>query len=259
MLESKDLNHPLTATETHVIDYLNDHIANIASLSITDIAEKTYVSVATVSRAIRKCGFTSFTAARFHLAQEHTTAAGQLQMNRVLAESYRECVRTIESINVNDILTVAHHILQAPRVILLTRSASSSVAQDFCVQLVSLKCNAAVISDGEMMQRLDQFLRPDDMVIALTLYNSTPTLYTAAKLAKDAGCYVVTCCCKTGTNLQQISDVTVLGYSAHDMAEKKRHFSSRIPLMIITRIIVKYIALIREPENTALDIGDDVF
>ena len=259
MLECKDPKHPLTTTEKHVIDYLNDNIANIASLSITDIAEKAYVSVATVSRAIRKCGFNSFMAARFHLAQEHTTAVSQLQMNQVLAESYSECVRTIESINVDDILTVAQHILQAPRVILLSRSASSSVVADFCVQLLSLKCNAAVISDGEMMQRLDQYLNPDDLVIALTLFNSTPTLYTAVKLAKDAGCYVVTCCCRAGTNLQQISDVTILGYSAHDVSEKKRSYSSRIPLMIITRTIAKYIALIKEPDNTPLDLGEDVF
>lgn len=259
MLECKDPKHPLTTAETHVVDYLNDNIANIASLSITDIAERAYVSVATVSRAIRKCGFSSFMAARFHLAQEHTTAAGQLQMNRVLAELYSECARTIENINVDDILTIAQHILQAPRVILLSRSASGSVVADFCVQLLSLKCNAAVISDSEMMERLDQFLNPDDLIIALTLYNTTPTLYTAVRLAKNIGCYVVTCCCRAGTNLEQISDITVLGYSAHDVSEKKKSYSSRIPLMIITRAIAKYIALIKEPDTTPLDVGEDVF
>ena len=59
MLECKDPKHPLTTTEKHVIDYLNDNIANIASLSITDIAEKAYVSVATVSRASGNAGSTA--------------------------------------------------------------------------------------------------------------------------------------------------------------------------------------------------------
>ena len=165
MLECTDLRHPLTPAERHVVDYLNDNIADIASLSIGDIAEGAFVSNATVSRAIRKCGFSSFIAARFHLAQEHAATANQIQANRVLAECYEECVRTVEMINVNDILTAAQHILQAPRVIVLTRSISRGVAEYFCVQLISLKCNAMVICDSEIMERMDEFLKPDDLVI----------------------------------------------------------------------------------------------
>ena len=44
-----------------------------------------------------------------------------------------------------------------------------------------------------------------------------------------------------------------------DVSEKKHSYSSRIPLMIITRTIAKYIALIKEPDNTPLDLGEDVF
>ncbi len=249
MLECNDPKRPLTPAERHVVDYLNENIARIASLSITDISEGAYVSTATVSRAIRKCGFSSFIAARFHLAQEHTATANQIQANRVLAESYNECVRTIERINVSDIQTAAQHILQAPRVIVLTRSASRGVAEDFCVQLMSLKCNALVIYDGEIMERLDQYVNPDDLIIALTIYNTQSALYEAVKLARQAGCYVVTCCCVAGTTLQEISDITLLGYSASEPGIRKLGVSSRIPLMLITRCIAQYIAAIKAPQT----------
>ena len=248
MLECRDPKHPLTATEKHVVDYLNENIGQIASLSINDISEGAFVSNATVSRAIRKCGFSSFIAARFHLAPEHAGTGEQIQANRILAESYAECVRTIERININDILTTAHHIIRASRVIVLTRSFSRGVAEDFCVQLVSLKCNALVFYDSDIMERIDLYLNPEDMVIVLTLYNSTPALYEAAKLAKKVGCYVVTCCCRTGTNLQEISDVTILGYSASIPGEKKNISFSRLPLMLITRSIAQYIAVIKDPD-----------
>ncbi|MBO4836802.1 MAG: MurR/RpiR family transcriptional regulator [Clostridia bacterium] len=247
MLECRDRKHPLTPAEKHVVDYLNDHIADIASLSITDISEGAFVSNATVSRAIRKCGFSSFIAARFHLAQEHAATANQIQANRVLAECYEECVRTIELINVNDILIAAQHIIQASRVIVLTRSISRGVAEYFCVQLVSLKCNALVICDSEIMERMDEFLKPDDMVIVLTLYNTTQDLCEAVKLARKVGCFVVTCCCRSGTRIQKLSDVTLLGYSASMPGVRKAGFSSRIPLMLITRCIAQYIAAIKEP------------
>ena len=248
MLECTDAKHPLTTAEMHVVHYVNENIAKIASLSINDIAEGAFVSNATVSRAIRKCGFSSFIAARFHLAQKYAATDNQVQANRVLAECYEECVRTVEMINVNDIQAAAQHIIRAPRVILLTRSISRGVAEYFCVQLISLKCNSMVICDSEIMERVDEFLKPDDMIIVLTLYNTTPDLTEAVKRARKAGCFVVTCCCRAGTDLQQISDITIFGYSASKPGIRKPGFSSRIPLTIITRCIAQYIALIKEPE-----------
>lgn len=252
MLECKDPKHPLTTAEIHVVDFINENIGKIASLSINDIAEGAFVSNATVSRAIRKCGFSSFIAARFHLAQEHAATDNQIQANRVLAECYDECVRTVEMINVNDIQATAQHIIQAPRVILLTRSISRGVAEYFCVQLISLKCNSMVICDSEIMERMDEFLKPDDMIIVLTLYNTTPDLTEAVKRARKVGCFVVTCCCRLGTDLQQLSDITIFGYSASKPGVRKAGFSSRIPLMIITRCIAQYIALIKEPDAARL-------
>ena len=47
----------LTPAELSVIEYINGHGAEAAQLSITDLAEASCTSPATVSRAIRKCGF----------------------------------------------------------------------------------------------------------------------------------------------------------------------------------------------------------
>ncbi len=51
------LRHALTHSELSVIDYINQHESTAAELSITELAEASYTSPATVSRAIRKCGF----------------------------------------------------------------------------------------------------------------------------------------------------------------------------------------------------------
>ena len=50
----------LTDAERSAVEYINRQIAIINLLSIEDIAEGAFVSNATVSRAIRKCGFSSF-------------------------------------------------------------------------------------------------------------------------------------------------------------------------------------------------------
>ena len=44
MLACKDPKHPLTTAEMHVVDFVNENIRKIASLSINDIAEGAFVS-----------------------------------------------------------------------------------------------------------------------------------------------------------------------------------------------------------------------
>lgn len=51
----KSLSH----SEKTVINYINEHNEEMATLTIGKLAEKTFTSTSTVSRAIHKCGFES--------------------------------------------------------------------------------------------------------------------------------------------------------------------------------------------------------
>jgi len=257
VLECRGPRHPLTSTEKHVIDYLNENIEEISSLSITDISERAFVSTATVSRAIRKCGFSNFLAARYYLIQQINTNQDQIKMNSILAKSYSECIRTIENIHTDNIMEIAELIIHAPRIILIARGISRLIAEEFCFQLQCLHCNVSVMYDGEVMKHLDKYLNPNDLVIILSVFNSTPELYIAANHAKQNGSHVVTICCKTGTNLQELSDITVVGYSLPIDATISLGCSSRIPLMLITRTIVEYIGAINAGDIVPYTFAED--
>ena len=58
----------LTSTEQAEIDYINQNTELVAELSITEIAERAFVSTATVSRAIRKCGYENLMELRYKIA-----------------------------------------------------------------------------------------------------------------------------------------------------------------------------------------------
>lgn len=47
----------LTEAERAVMHFVNENKALAAELSITELAERSFTSPATVSRAIRKCGY----------------------------------------------------------------------------------------------------------------------------------------------------------------------------------------------------------
>ena len=70
----------LTQTELNVVDWLNEHENRIFDLSISDIAVETYSSPATVSRAIRKCGFSGIAEMRFKASSKNNyIEMGKLQ------------------------------------------------------------------------------------------------------------------------------------------------------------------------------------
>lgn len=240
MLFCNDLRHQLSKLEKLVIEYMNKHSDEIINDSITDVADKVFVSAATVSRAVRKCGYESFNEARNHLAHQNSDDAARYCINEILSKSYMECIRTIELIHVDDIKQIAQSIRQAKRIVVLARGITRLVAEEFSFQLECQGCNVSTVSDGEIMKKFDLYVREDDLVIILSVQNTTPELAIAARIAKQRKCKIITCCCVEGSELQQISDITVLGYSCYISPNRNLGSTSRIPLMLITRTIVEY-------------------
>ena len=89
----------LTDSERAAVEYINKQSCIINLLSIEDIAIGAFVSNATVSRAVRKCGFSSFQEMKFRLSEDAKQSAELSQMNRVLSMSYTECIETIKQID----------------------------------------------------------------------------------------------------------------------------------------------------------------
>lgn len=232
----------LSHAEQSAIDYINANVKEIAELTITEIAERAYVSASAVSRAIRKCGVANMTDMRHKIALREV-AKENFIINDILEKSYTDCVKTLERIDTASILKVIHLIHSARIIHVLAGGTSRLVAEEFAFQLQSQGINAYMQCDSGVMKRLDGLVTPEDLVIIFTVRNDTPDLIVAAKEAKKQGAKVVTCCCKEGTSLEAFSDIMIYGYS--QPIESKRGFvtTSRLGLQVIVRTFVEYLAL----------------
>ena len=76
-----DFHKHLTETEKKVINFINMNVEAISSMSISDVAEKTFSSPATVSRTIKKCGISGFAELRYLLTQETQTKKDDVDVN----------------------------------------------------------------------------------------------------------------------------------------------------------------------------------
>ena len=111
----------LTSSEQAAIDCINQNVNTVAEMSITDIADKAFVSPATVSRAIRKCGYESLMKLRYTISSPEQTQHNLAQVNKILGKSYDECIRTIDNIRITSVLQTAEYIRSAKRIFIVGR------------------------------------------------------------------------------------------------------------------------------------------
>ena len=232
----------LSDSERAAVEYINKQICIINLLSIEDIAEGAFVSNATVSRAVRKCGFSSFSEMKFRLTEAADQSTEMSQMNRVLSMSYTECIETIKQIDIPSVIRVAELIRGASVVYILANGLTALIANEFAIQLQCQKIKVCLITDSEMMRKMDLFATPNDLIFVLSVKNSTPELSIGVRLAKASGSQVVTCCCTRGTVLDELSDIVLYGYTQPIYPNRIFGGTSRLALMIMTRTIVEYMA-----------------
>ena len=240
MLITCEAGKQLSESESVVIEYINQHQKSVPALSISELSELAFVSTATISRAVRKCGFESFTEMKFRLSQE-MQESHTYTLNDILSKSYNECIRTIENISTESMLKIVDYLRSTKRVYLLALGLTSLVAEEFEFQLQCQHFSVCTISDAEIIHRLDKVVQSDDLVIILSVKNTSPDLYTGACLAKKSGAKLVVLCCKKGTILEEVADISVIGFSQPVRPNADFGSTSRLGLFIITRTIVEYL------------------
>jgi len=242
----KEIYEKLSDSEKSVVDYINQNEKKIPLLSITNIAEKTFTSTATVSRAIQKCGFQGISELRYMISQQdkdNSEDNSPFLVNEILAKSYRESAQTIDNLRVTSILQAIDFIKKAKRIYLYSRGFTALIAEDFQMCLQVLGYDAIVVSDVIWMNNTNKIIKPDDIVFILSIRNSTKELAESARAAQRTGAKVITCCCKSPTDLEKYSDIVITGHSEQIMDINGLNVYSRIPLLIITRTIIEYLSI----------------
>lgn len=230
----------LSEAEMAVVSYINASQEQISKLSIDDIANGAFVSNATVSRAIRKCGFSSLSELKYRLSLNRDDTHNTYTVNRILSKSYMECIETINSINVADILRMIDMIHSARRVVMIANGLTALVAEEFTTYLQYQNIDAWHTADSNVMRHIDRLISDEDLLVIVSVKNTMDVLALAADLAKKKGAKIVTLCCRKGTELEKYSDLVIHGAAQNLGSHLAVDTFSRIGLYVITRTIIEY-------------------
>lgn len=241
------LNHELleslTSTEKKVINYINENYNEIPNMSIIELAAETYTSPATVSRAVKKCDLDGFAELRYKISQKVNDNKNSETMNNVLEKSLNEISTTVDYLSLDDILESVKIIKNSKKVYVLARGLSELVAKEFSLKLQLLSYNTFQVSDPNIIISLaKEHLSSDDTLCIFSLYGETESLILAAENAASIGCNVITSSCAEETPLKELSDIYLQGYKHDHHSIKNFEVSSRLPLNVIARTVIDYLA-----------------
>ena len=245
---NEDIMSRLSNTELQIVRFINDNENRLSELSIVDIGFDTFSSPSTVSRAIRKCGINGFNELRYRSTQKAKKKEVH-DMGTVINKSLIEAQRVIEQISIHDILEIVKMINSASRIYILGRGLTEYVTEEFALKLQLLDYNAMPIRDPNIMRTKMEHMKSSEMLISFSLNGYTKEIIEATRAAHAAGAGIVTCCCNEDSPLIPISTYSILGYKDRSSAIQGYEVDSRLPLQIISRIIIEYIVSYQKDEN----------
>ena len=226
----KTIYEQLSETERYIVDFISQNEDKISYLSITNIADKTFSSPATVSRTIQKCGFKGIAELRYLISKEDKDKSKNVSpyaINKLLDKVYQESTQTIENIPIPAILKAIDHINNAEKIFIYARGFTAMFAEHFQMYLQLMGYNAVVVKDVKWMEQTK---------------NTTPELAQALRIARHIGARTIVCCCKSMTELEKYADVVLIGHSNVIMEEKGLTVYSHLPLLIITETLINYLS-----------------
>jgi DNA-binding MurR/RpiR family transcriptional regulator len=231
----------LSKTEVSIIQYINDNEKELSSMSIVDIAFETFTSPATVSRAIRKCGINGFNELRYKLNLPKDNK-DLISINEIMKKTLVEANEVLQRISLKDVLDVVNEITGAvdKQIYVFGRGPTEQVVREFALRLQLLGYNVLATEDPTIMVKLSQRSN-NQLVILFSLKGETRELIKVAENCYLNKVNLVVITCASSSPLLKYASHYLLGYYHKKIAIKEFDVTSRIPLSMISRIIIDYL------------------
>ncbi len=251
LLQAQLLYDDMGKSEKRVAEWLLSHAGEVLPYSITELAELSESSEATIVRFSKRLGFSGYQELKLSLAQEHdhrvvlptiteTDSCFEI-LEKVCNDAYLSLERTKRLLVADTMTAAAERIAAARRCVLIGLGSSASVAQDAANKFLRAGCSSYAYGDTHMQTIAISHLGEGDVVIGISQSGSSKDIVEGLRLARSRG---VTTIAVTGTERSPIirqSDIVLLTDT-----EEVRHgalaLNSHISRLMVLDALCYYIA-----------------
>lgn len=240
----------MSRKEKELAAYIIDHSASMTQIGITQLAQDSGSSTATISRFCKIFHFAGFTEFKIKLAAElaQPPAAAQSYQDIIADNSLSNIVAAMEANHVRSItdttrlldmkqLQRAIDAIAAARQIDLYGVATSGlVAQDFYQKLIRIGKRSVVFSDPHMQVTSASNLTKGDVAIGISYSGETTETIAALKCASEHGATTISLT-KFGTHtLTSLADICLFT-STLEEGMRRGDMASRIAQLHVIDIL----------------------
>lgn len=247
----------LSKSEGRVCDYIIQHPEEIIYLSVSELAERSGVSDATVIRASQKLGSKSYQDLKISLAQDIVTPLQAVNEEiapddspaAVVEKVFQGILHTLDStyqiLDVSLLEETAELILGAEKICICGLGNSLAIAVDLQHKLMRLGLNATAYTDTHLQLISSSFLSERDVLFCISHSGSSKDIVNTAALAKQNHARVISLTHLGASPLDEFSDIS-LHTTSNETRYRQIALSSRLAQMAIIDTLYTLIALKKE-------------
>ena len=263
LLQIKLLYEKMGNSEKRIADWIIENTNEILPLSITELAEKSHSSEATIVRFSRRLGYSGYQDLKISIAQESkkTLINENISENdscidifeKVCNDIYLSLEKTKKILDNKHLEAACDKMIAADKIVVFGLGNSASVAGDFVHKLMRIGLNATAYSDNHMQAIAAVHLKPNDVAIGISHSGSSRDIVEAMRLSKESGASTVVITSKGKSPVLKHSDI-VLSTDSDETKYSILALNSRIAQLAIIDCIYYYIAFkLDESSKTAIE------
>lgn len=240
----------LSTSEQYLWNYVDLHRNEIPNLSIVQLSEKANVSTATIVRAMKKRGYSGYTNFRQSVIQESNDLSqfpNFREMNQkikeVVLKNQNEVLKTIQQINVGDIEDAIQKMNSAHKIYIFAQGFSEMTAQEMQIKLQLMNKTVEFHSDPNIIIQISKKIKSQDLIIYVSLNGETESLLQSGQTVTKHGVSTITITTNTQGSLMEYSEIAIVGYKQKSSFFPEYEVHSRLPLEVISRILLDAYAI----------------
>lgn len=235
----------LSPLELELLRYINSHKAEIAGMSIHDLAKNTFASTTTIIRLCKKLNLEGYSHLKYFLRDKvsfsptEDSIYASRSLEELLAEELLDIERTAKGIDLDAVREIASLMRQKQTQIHFFAKGLTSIVFEYASRhLLSLSRHVVLYQDTHIAYIQAENLTENDIVFLASLSGETEQVVRVAQIAQAKKAKIVTFTVNPTSRLTKIGD-----YHFHLVNDATTTLDvdtkSRCQLMLILNIIIK--------------------
>lgn len=238
-----DILTKLSSSEIDVLKYIDNNKKIVLGMSIQELSKETYISTATIMRLCKKMGLSGFSELKYRIRErinlEKNNSIERTSLNKIIDNTMFELIQSSNLIDKNSIEKVVELLLSNKNIHFFGKGLTSTAFKYISKQL--LTCNRLNIcyEDTHIAYLAAERMTKNDVLFVASLSGKTKQIVNMVQIAKSKGATIIALTNIDSNIIAELADINFYVY-AQDDEESEYDMKSRMPILLILNIIVRY-------------------